>query len=63
MPEAELAELGVAAPALARLLPEMRERVPELGGVPPASDPEARRAQMFGAVVAVVRRLAAARPC
>ena len=62
MPEAELAELVAGAPELARLLPEIRERVPDLAGLPPVGEPETRRRQMFGAVVAVVRRLAADGP-
>ena len=62
MPQPELAELVRGAPELARLLPEIRERLPELGELPPVGEPETRRRQMFGAVVAVVRRLAAQGP-
>ena len=62
MPQPDLAELVAGAPELARLLPEIRERVPDLAGLPPVGEPETRRRQMFGAVVAVVRRLAAHGP-
>ena len=62
MPQPELAELVRGAPELARLLPEIQERLPDLGGLPPVGEPETRRRQMFGAVVTVVRRLAAERP-
>ena len=62
MPEDELAELVRGAPELARLLPEIHERLPGLAGLPVAGDPEAQRRQLFGAVVTVVRRLAADGP-
>ena len=62
MPEPELAELVRGAPELARLLPEIHDRLPDLSGLPPVGEPETRRRQMFGAVVAVVRRLAADGP-
>ena len=62
MPQPELAELVRGAPELARLLPEIHERLPDLAGLPPAGEPETRRRQMFGAVVTVVRRLAAHGP-
>ena len=62
LPQPELAELVRGAPELARLLPEIQERLPDLGGLPPVGEPETRRRQMFGAVVTVVRRLAAERP-
>ena len=62
MPEDELAELVRGAPELARLLPEIHERLPGLAGLPAGGDPEAQRRQMFGAVVTVVRRLAADGP-
>ncbi len=62
MPEDELAELVRGAPELARLLPEIHERLPGLAGLPAAGDPEAQRRQLFGAVVTVVRRLAADGP-
>ena len=62
MAEPELAELVRGAPELARLLPEIQERLPGLAGLPPVGDPETRRRQMFGAVVTVVRRLASQRP-
>ncbi|HET9740117.1 MAG TPA: AAA family ATPase [Solirubrobacteraceae bacterium] len=62
MPQPELSELVSGAPELARLLPEIHERLPDLAGLPPVGEPETRRRQMFGAVVAVVRRLAADGP-
>jgi len=62
LPEAELAELVRGAPELARLLPEIRDRLPDLAELPPGGDPETQRRQMFGAVVTVVRRLAASSP-
>jgi DNA-binding SARP family transcriptional activator len=61
--EPELAELvGAGAPDLARLLPELRERVPELAGAPSTSDPESERRQLFIAVVDLVCRLARRSP-
>jgi hypothetical protein len=60
--EPELAELVKGAPELARLLPEIRERLPDLAALAATGDPQAQRRQLFGAVVAVVRRLAAAGP-
>ena len=62
MSEPELAELVRGAPELARLLPEIHERLPGLPPLPPTGDPETQRRQMFGAVVAVVRRLASQGP-
>jgi DNA-binding SARP family transcriptional activator len=62
MGEPELAELVRGAPELARLLPEIHNRVPGLDGLPAGGDPETQRRQMFGAVVNVVRRLASQGP-
>jgi DNA-binding SARP family transcriptional activator/tetratricopeptide (TPR) repeat protein len=56
--DAELeALLGDAGPDLARLLPELRSRLPGLHERPP-SDPETERGRLFSAVVAVIARLA-----
>jgi AAA ATPase domain len=60
--EPELAELVNVAPELARLLPEINERLPGLTALPAAGDPQTQRRQLFGAVVALVRRLAAQGP-
>jgi DNA-binding SARP family transcriptional activator len=60
--EAELEELVSVAPELARLLPELPERLPRLAALPAAGDPQTQRRQLFGAVVALVRRLAAQGP-
>jgi hypothetical protein len=49
-------------PELARLLPEIHERLPGLAALPAAGDPQTQRRQLFGAVVALVRRLAAHGP-
>src|SRR5829696_4912790 len=62
MPEPELAELVKGAPELARLLPEIHERLPGLAELPDGGEPGTQRRQMFGAVVTVVRRLAAEGP-
>jgi DNA-binding SARP family transcriptional activator len=62
MPQDELAELVRGAPELARLLPEIRDRLPGLVALPDAGDPDTQRRQLFGAVVAVVRRIAARAP-
>ena len=62
MPEPELAELVKGAPELARLLPEIHERLPGLVDLPDGGEPGTQRRQMFGAVVTVVRRLAAEGP-
>lgn len=62
LPQPELADLVRGAPELARLLPEIQERLPDLGALPPVGEPETRRRQMFGAVVTVVRRLASKGP-
>jgi DNA-binding SARP family transcriptional activator len=61
--EAELAVLaGPEAPDLARLLPEVRERLPDLSEAPAAGDPETGRRQLFVAVQRLLSRLAADRP-
>src|SRR5918997_2777883 len=62
MPQPELADLIRGAPELARLLPEIRERLPDLAGLPAGGDAETQRRQLFRAVVTVVRRLAAQAP-
>ena len=62
MDDAELANLlGADAARLARLLPELRERLPA-GAVEPAGDPETERRLLFDAVTRVVRRLALHEP-
>ena len=53
--------LGEEGPDLARLLPELRGRVPGLAA-PAASDPESELRHLYTAVVALVRRLARRRP-
>ena len=60
--EPELEELVNVAPELARLLPEIHERLPGLAALPAAGDPQTQRRQLFGAVVALVRRLASKGP-
>ena len=60
--EPDLAALVTGAPEVARLLPEIRERLPELARLPAAGDADTQRRQLFGAVVLVVRRLAARGP-
>ena len=56
------ATLGSEAPELARLLPELRERLPGTGDAPLAGDPETERRRLFEAVTRLVSRLAAQRP-
>ncbi|MDA0168881.1 AAA family ATPase [Solirubrobacter taibaiensis] len=60
--DAELpALLGTEGPELARLLPELRGRVPELA-TPGPSDPESELRHLYTAVVALIQRLARRRP-
>ena len=60
--DAELpALLGAEGPELARLLPELRGRVPGLAA-PGPSDPESELRHLYTAVVALVQRLARRRP-
>ncbi|HYH54582.1 MAG TPA: AAA family ATPase [Solirubrobacterales bacterium] len=59
----ELAALtGSEAADLARLLPEICERLPELAEAPAPSNPETERRQLFVAVHQLLRRLAAVEP-
>jgi DNA-binding SARP family transcriptional activator len=61
--DSELAALaGPEASDLARLLPEIRERLPNLAGAPAAGDPETERRQLFVAVQRLLGRLAADGP-
>jgi DNA-binding SARP family transcriptional activator len=63
MGDAELAAvLGSEAVDLARLVPEIGERLPDAGGVARSSDPETERRLLFVAVTRVVGRLARQRP-
>jgi len=63
MGEAELdAALGPDAARVARLVPELHERLPGLEDAAPASDPETEVRLLFTAVLRVVRRLALQRP-
>jgi DNA-binding SARP family transcriptional activator len=60
--DAELAAaVGPEAAELARLLPEIGERLPDLRGAP-ASDPEIERRQLFVAVQRLLSRLAESGP-
>ena len=60
--DAELGELlGAEAGDLARLLPELRSRLPELEE-PPRADPESERLRLFLAVEALLARLARRSP-
>jgi DNA-binding SARP family transcriptional activator len=62
LPDAELsALLGASGAELARLLPDLRARVPGLPE-PEHGDPESERRRLFSAVVDVVGRLAARGP-
>jgi DNA-binding SARP family transcriptional activator len=57
--DSELAALtGSEAADLARLLPEIRERLPEVAGAPGPSNPETERRQLFVAVQHLLSRLA-----
>ena len=62
LPDAELEELLRGAPELSRLLPEIHDRLPGLAALPAAGNAETQRRQLFAAVVAVVRGLAARAP-
>ena len=54
-------ELGTGAPDVTHLLPELRERFPDLPE-PPAPDSEGARFRLFDSTAAFLRRAAAARP-
>ena len=61
--DAELAALaGPEAGELARLLPELRDRLPDLAGDAHAADPETERRRLFVAVQRLVARLAQEAP-
>ena len=61
--DAELAALaGSEAGELARLLPELRDRLPDLAGDAHAADPETERRRLFVAVQRLVARLAQEAP-
>jgi hypothetical protein len=63
MGEAELAVLlGPEATGLARLMPEIGERLPGAAEPPAGGDSETERRLLFGAVTRVLGRLAAQRP-
>jgi DNA-binding SARP family transcriptional activator/tetratricopeptide (TPR) repeat protein len=62
VPDAELAVLlGDDGPELSRLLPDLRRRLPELPA-PQTGDPDSERYRLFGAVVALISRLAGRGP-
>ena len=54
--------LGAGAADLARLLPEIRERLPDVASAPDHGDPETERRQLFVAITQTLSRLAARRP-
>jgi tetratricopeptide (TPR) repeat protein len=54
--------LGGAAADLARLLPEIRERLPEVASASRHGDPDTERHQLFVAIAQLLGRLAARRP-
>ena len=60
-PGALRAQLGIGAGDLAQLLPELRERFPDLPQ-PAAPESEAARVRLFDAATGFIRRAAAARP-
>lgn len=60
-PEGLRAELGVGAADLAQLIPELRQRLPEIGD-PPVLDPELARFRLFDATAGLLRNIAERRP-
>jgi tetratricopeptide (TPR) repeat protein len=60
-PAALRGELGPAGADVAQLVPEVRERVPELGTAP-RLDPEQARFRLFDSVASFLRRASARRP-
>jgi DNA-binding SARP family transcriptional activator len=60
-PSALRAELGVGAADLARIIPELRQRFPDLAG-PPGVDPEGARFRLFDAVAQFLRNASESRP-
>ncbi len=63
MGEAELAAaVGSEAADLSRLVPEIRDRLPDAGAGPASGDPGTERRRLFAAVTRVVGRLAQQRP-
>jgi DNA-binding CsgD family transcriptional regulator len=61
-PETLAQELGVDAVEVARVLPEVRQRLPGLPDPPVTDDPERARFQLFQALTDIVRAIARARP-
>jgi DNA-binding SARP family transcriptional activator len=60
-PDALRAQLGSGAADLAQILPELRDRFPDLSE-PPSLEPEAARFRLFDAVVEFLRKASASRP-
>jgi len=60
-PAALLSALGDSAPEVAKLMPELRERFPEMGE-PPQLPPEQERRRMFNGVLDFISRAAQAQP-
>jgi DNA-binding SARP family transcriptional activator len=60
-PAALREQLGSGAAALAQIVPDVRERLPDLPA-PPALDPEAARFRLFDATVEFLRSASARRP-
>ncbi|NQU08760.1 MAG: AAA family ATPase, partial [Candidatus Abyssubacteria bacterium] len=60
-PDALLNALGNSAPEVAKLMPELRERFPEIGE-PPQLPPEQERRRMFNGVLNFISRAAQAEP-
>lgn len=60
-PEALREQVGVGAPFVAQILPELKEHLPGVAA-PPALDSEGARFQLFDAVAGMLHRMAAFRP-
>ena len=54
-------QLGTGAAVLAQIVPELRDRLPDIGE-PPALEPDAARFRLFDATAELLRRSSAARP-
>jgi DNA-binding SARP family transcriptional activator len=54
-PEQLRAELGSGAAEIAEVVPELRQRLPDLGALPPVADPQQARFRLFDSIAGLLR--------